>query len=56
MSLTGKPEPKKVPNAEKTHIEESADGVTITGAKFNTNEPTQSDWSKVFEQIGRAHV
>ena len=51
MSLTGKPEPKKVPNAEKTHIEESADGVTITGAKFNTNEPTQSDWSKVFERF-----
>ena len=51
MSLTNKPEPKKVPNSEKVHIEESADGVTITGAKFNTNEPTQSDWSKVFERF-----
>ena len=36
--------PKNVPNSEKTHIEESAEGVTITGAKFNTPE------------IGRAHV
>lgn len=52
MSLTGKPEPKKVPNSEKTHIEESAAGVTITGAKFNTPEPDQSDWSKVFERFG----
>ena len=52
MSLTGKPEPKKVPNSEKVHIEESADGVTITGAKFNTPEPDQSDWSKVFERFG----
>ena len=52
MSLTSKPEPKKVPNSEKTHIEESAAGVTITGAKFNTPEPDQSDWSKVFERFG----
>lgn len=52
MTLTSKPEPKKVPNSEKTHIEESAAGVTITGAKFSTPEPNQSDWSKVFERFG----
>lgn len=44
--------PKNVPNSEKTHIEESAEGVTITGAKFNTPEPGKEDWAHVFERFG----
>lgn len=52
MALKGKPEPKKVPNSEKTHIEESAEGVTITGAKFSTAEPGHEDWAHVFERFG----
>ena len=44
--------PKNIPNSEKTHIEESAEGVTITGAKFNTPEPGREDWAHVFERFG----
>ena len=44
--------PKNVPNSETTHIEESAEGVTITGAKFNTPEPGKEDWAHVFERFG----
>lgn len=46
------PEPKPVPNSQKTHVTETADGVEIVNARFNTPEPDQTDWSRVFERFG----
>ena len=52
MSLTGKPEPKKVPKSEQTHFTETDDGITFDNARFKTATPKAKDWSALFERFG----
>ena len=43
MSLTSKPEPKKVPKSEQTHFTETDDGITFDNARFKTATPKAKD-------------
>ena len=52
MSLTNKPEPKKVPKSEQTHFTETDDGITFDNARFKTATPKAKDWSALFERCG----
>ena len=52
MSLTSKPEPKKVPKSEQTHFTETDDGITFDNARFKTPAPLAKDWSALFERFG----